>query len=101
MNRQTRKGQVDVMTSTKRKELPPINGNTKPPGSNERKTATSSSKLLLQQQQQQQQQMTDAEIKNSCEKVIQAVRQNDHKKIKRYLTRYGNNASKVSRRSHM
>lgn len=79
------------MTSTKRKDLPPINGSLKSPSTTERNVI-----LPSNMQQQQQQPMTDAEIKNACEKVIQAVRQNDQKKIKRYLTRYGSYASKVS-----
>jgi len=61
---------------------------------------SSTDKMQQQQQQLLAQTMSDADMKKACEKVIDAVRQNDLKKIKRYLTRYANHASKVSYRSY-
>ncbi len=46
--------------------------------------------------QQQQQLISDTELKIACQNAIEAVRQNDIKKVKRYLTKYAGQVSKVS-----
>lgn len=40
--------------------------------------------------------LTDEEINKACEKMLEAIRCDDIKKIKRYINRYGNDLVKVS-----
>lgn len=40
--------------------------------------------------------MSENDLRNACEKVIDAARHNDTKKTQRYLSRYSSHSSKVS-----